>query len=825
MSIALLTLLCTSFSAGDDTGMMEIDTRTPIRKTSPMLWGIFFEEINHSGDGGLYAEMLRNRSFEDNRVPEECTEEGDFFVSPTGWKLPKKDQATPHLAWHLIVEQAEALFSLKNENPLNAASPTYGELQILTVAPTGRAGIANEGYWGLSIEAGSEYALSLYTRTPNGYAGTFYVALESADGQHTYATAELPAPTASFEQVNAVLRANTTDHNARLVLYGNAPGTLHFDMVSLFPRNTFKNRSNGLRPDIAEMLLGLKPSFIRFPGGCIVEGFTFSSAWNWKQSIGDIAERPGRQNLWGYRATDGLGYHELLQLAEDLGAEPVLVLNCGMTCQARNPMFTPLEKMDAYIQDFLDAIEYANGGPETRWGAERVKNGHPEPFKLKYITIGNENHGPEYEVRYRRIAEALRTKYPDVQLIANSPVSDAPADLEEHHYYSIPEWFVANAHRYDNYDRTKPKVFVSEFASSAAAGKGNLRAAVAEAAFMIGLENNSDQVVMAAYAPLLNNEHDREWPVNLIVFDNHRVYGTPSYYVQKLFSENRPDVLLRTQYSEHTQHRRFQNGRIGVGTWNTVAEFKDIEVTRGGQTLYRWNPDKGTEGWTLLAGEWTVEEGSLRQKDQGTNKHAYVGDPTWSDYTLRMKARKIQGAEGFLITVRSTDEWNWVRLNLGGWGNTDHGIESSYNNIVFNTVARRPGKIETDRWYDITVEVCGDRLKTWLDGEQIFDETIPVVQVPGVMANAGRITSTGEVVIKVANYLDTSVDIPVRLQGIGGPVSGTRFLLSHADPNAENSLSTPDAVVPLCESFRAENQPFTLSSPPCSFTLLRLRTE
>ncbi len=817
--------IISSLGSAEGHNMMEIDTQAVFRETSPMLWGIFFEEINHSGDGGLYAEMVRNRSFEDNRVPEGCTEEGDHFVSPSGWKLPKKEQAIPNLAWDLVVDKSEARFALKNENPLNDASPTYGELTIVSVSPGGRAGIANEGFWGMAIRPDEQYLLSVFVRAPQGYYGRLLASLESADGEHVYATAELPQPTATFTRITATLRSTGADNRARLLLSGDTPGTLHFDVVSLFPKATFKNRPNGLRRDIAEMLSGLRPSFIRFPGGCIVEGFTFQSAWNWKETVGDIAERPGRQNLWGYRASDGLGYHELLQLAEDLGAEPIVVLNCGMTCQARQPMFKPLEEMDSYIQDVLDAIEYANGGPETPWGAKRVENGHPQPFHLKYVTIGNENHGPEYEKRYRLIADAVRAKYPDVHIIANSTVSDAPVDFEEHHYYSIPEWFVAHAHLYDTYDRTKPKVFVSEFAANAAAGKGNLIAAVAESAFMIGLENNSDIVSMAAYAPLLNNEHDREWPVNLIVFDNHRVYGTPSYHIQKLFSENRPDVLFKVRFPEHIQRRGFDTGRVGVGTWATRAEFKDIEVKEGDRLLYRWDPNKGTEGWFEFAGEWVVEDGSLRQNDLGNQRRIYVGDPTWKNYTFHLKARKAEGQEGFLITVRSHNEWNWVTLNLGGWGNNKHGVTSSYNNIVFNTFAERPGTIESGKWYDIVVTVENDRITAWLDGEQIVDTTIPAVQIPGIFANAGRITETNEYVIKVTNYLDTTIEMPVVLKGREGTLTGTRTIMTNPDLAAENSLDNPQAVVPVSESFRAEKQPFSLALPPYSFTLLRLRAD
>lgn len=821
MRLLVLSVLLAGSQGMAMGAILKVDTTTVVREISPRLWGVFFEEINHSGDGGLYAEMVRNRSFEDNRVPEGCTTEGDAFVSPTGYKLGKGDQAIPKLGWTLVAEKGNATFELDTSTPLNAASPTYARLAV----QSGRAGIANEGYWGMSVVADAVYDLSVYIRAEQEYAGGIVVALESNDGTTTYATAELPAPGTDWNKISAALTSNATDHAARLVLYATGSGTVYFDMVSLFPRETYKGRANGLRPDLAKMVAALKPAFIRFPGGCIVEGFTPESAWDWKESIGDIALRPGRQNLWGYRATDGFGYHEMLQYAEDIGAEPIVVVNCGITCQGRRPIFQPMDNLQSYVQDALDAIEYANSGIGTKWGAERARNGHPEPFNMKYITVGNENGGPEYEERYRVFAEAIRTVYPEIQIISNSRMPNAPADIEEHHYYMTPAWFAANSGKYDDYDRSLPKVFVSEYAANQACGKGNLEAAVGEAAFMIGMENNSDIVDMAAYAPLFNNEHNREWPVNLIVFDNHRAYGTPSYYAQQLFAENRPDTLLAVECPEYATTTTIGAGRIGLGTWGTRAEFKDIEVRHGDRRLYAWEPAKGLEDWIAYEGDWTVENGAIRQNDLGTNRTIQVGNVNWTDYTLRLKARKLSGAEGFLIQVRAKDQGNWIWLNLGGWGNGQHGFESTFQNARFGEYPRKSGSIETGRWYDIEITVAGTRLVAWLDGNMLFDETIPVVTQPGVMANAGCVQDTGEYIIKVTNFLAKPVEMQVALQGCDAPLTGTITTLHDNERIAENSLDTPDAVTPKTEPFHAESGTFPHSFLPCSLTIIRVAEE
>ena len=801
--------------------MLKVNTDAPLIETSPQLWGIFFEEINHSGDGGLYAEMVRNRSFENNRVPEECTEEGEYFISPSGWKLRKGDQAIPKLAWKLVAGKADASFELDTATPLNDVSPTCARLEVTSLKSGGRAGIANEGYWGMSVVADAAYDLSVYVRADKGYAGNIIAALESEDGANTYATAELTALDADWTKVSATLTSNATDHTARLALYATSTGTVFFDMASLFPRETYRGRTNGLRTDLATLVADLKPAFIRFPGGCIVEGFTPESAWDWTETIGDVALRPGRQNLWGYRASDGFGYHEMLQFAEDIGAEPIVVVNCGMTCQGRIPIYQPLENLQPYVQDALGAIEYANGGTGTKWGAERARNGHPEPFNMKYITIGNENGGPEYKARYPIFDEAVRTVYPDIQLISNSPVPDAPANFEEHHYYMTPAWFAGNAHKYDDYDRSLPKVFVSEFAANQSCGKGNLEAAIGEAAFMIGMENNSDIIDMAAYAPLFNNEHNREWPVNLIVFDNHRAYGTPSYYAQKLFAENRPDTLLTLEYPDYAETLALDSGRIGIGTWSTRAEFKDIEVRYGQKLLYRWEPAKNLNQWMPYEGDWNVVDGVIRQEDMGTNRIIQTGDTAWTDYTLRLKARKIAGQEGFLILVRAKDAGNWVWLNLGGWGNREHGIESCFMNGRHGSYPRKPGSIETNRWYTIEITVEGDRLVAWLDGELLFDENIQMITQPGIMANAGRVKDTGEYILKVTNFLDHAVEMQVALTGCDSPLKGSITTLHAPERTAENSLDNPYNVTPKTTPFQVDAGAFPQSFPPCSLTIIR----
>jgi len=464
-----------------------------------------------------------------------------------------------------------------HSRPLNANNPNSLRLDVQAVGE--RAGVSNEGFNGINVRKGEKYLLSMAARANEGFAGTIDVSLEDADGKQL-ATTRFDGIGLDWKKLDAVLTSTESTPQARLVITTTAPGTIWLDMVSLFPAKTWKGRANGLRPDLAEMLVAMKPAFVRFPGGCFVEGDKLANATRWKQTIGDLSERPGHWNLWKYRSTDGLGYHEYLLLCEDLGAEPLFVINCGMAHEDNVPM----DKLGPWIQDSLDAIEYANGPVDSKWGALRAKNGHPAPFNLKYLEIGNENYGPLYQERYRAFYDAIKAKWPDIHLVADEPTKERPTEITDDHYYNSPDFFIHNAGKYDSYDRKGPKIYVGEYAVTKECGQGNLQAAVAEAAFMTGLERNSDHVVMSSYAPLFVNVGWRVWNPNAIVFDNHRAYGTPSYYVQKMFAENRGDVLLPIDIPNDAKKSlygvagRAANGDVIVKVVNVAKEPQEATI-------------------------------------------------------------------------------------------------------------------------------------------------------------------------------------------------------------------------------------------------------
>jgi len=519
---------------------LTVQANKPITNVPPNMWGIFFEDINFAADGGLYAELVKNRSFE-------------FFTPLMGWKEIKQNKDTGHI---LIVNRTEA----------NIANPRYAALTV--DAPNGSYGLSNEGFRGMGITKGQQYNFSMWANAPAGTGLQARVVLLDEKDQ-PIGEAALSGFHDGWQPYKVSLTATGTAAKGKLQLLFKGQGSIDLDMVSLFPANTWKNRPNGLRADLAQMLADLKPGFIRFPGGCIVEGRDLANRYQWKKTVGKPEERTLIVNRWNtefshrsapdYFQSFGLGFFEYFQLAEDIGAAPLPILNCGMACQFNTGEVVAMNELDPYVQDALDLIEFANGDAGTKWGALRAAMGHPAPFHLTMMGVGNEQWDPQYIERYKIFEQAIKSKYPDIKLVSSAgPFSKGPmfdylwkelkgsrADFIDEHYYMPPQWFLSNASRYDNYDRKKgPKIFAGEYAAHTKEGtepesRNTWGSALAEAAFMTGLERNADVVQMASYAPLFAHVEAWQWRPDLIWFDNLRAVGTPNYYVQKLFSANK----------------------------------------------------------------------------------------------------------------------------------------------------------------------------------------------------------------------------------------------------------------------------------------------
>ncbi|MFO1490054.1 MAG: alpha-L-arabinofuranosidase C-terminal domain-containing protein [Kiritimatiellia bacterium] len=769
----------------------------PGHRVSPTLWGVFFEDINLSADGGLYAELVRNRSFEDSDEPQH-------------WSLANAPGAAATL--RVTCEQPWA------GNPLNTRNKRSLRVDVTTATPASPAGLSNGGYWGIPVRAGEAMNLALALRGANEGGLSLTASLESKEGK-VYASAPIAAATADWAVRQAVLTPDTTDTDARLVLRAAAPGTVWLDLVTLFPAKTWKGRANGLRPDLAVMLEDLQPAFLRFPGGCWVEGDTLRESYRWKETIGPLQERRTQWNIWGYWATHGLGYHEYLQLCEDLKAEPLFCINVGMSHKEN----VPLDRMGEYVQDALDAIEYANGPASSFWGAQRARNGHPEPFGLKYLEIGNENGGKAYHERWPLFHAAIKARYPEIRLIANEWAGghpkEPPADLVDEHYYNTPEFFMNMAGHYDSYDRSGPKIFVGEYAVTRNTGEGSLRGAIGEAAFMTGLERNSDIVAMAAYAPLFVHVKHRRWNPDLINFDNTRAFGLPSYFVQHLFAVHRGDVVLPTAVEAASSPIPLQGGAIGVGTWLTQAGDSGYPDAGMDEPVYQSDFSGGTKGWRFAGGgEMKVVDGALRQSGTGENVRAVFGDKDWAGgYTLSLKARKLGGDEGFLVmfNLRDDHDRNW--WNLGGWGNTRHALE-----VGAGETGSAEGRIENNRWYDIRVETAGGRLKCFLDGRQIHDAAPP--QMRSFFASATTDETRGEIILKVVNGAYEAQPADIRIEGAripDGPAA-LAVVLTSAGAMDENSLDQPLKVAPRPFAVSVKEGVLRHDFPPNSFSIIRL---
>ncbi len=540
VSLLLVALTPLAGRGQGGTVVISADAAHPGAAISPQMFGIFFEDINFGADGGLYPELVKNRSFE--------------FSEPLS-------------GWHEIMgvsgkgmDVSKGELDIRSDDPLNASNPHY--LRVKTY--DSGYGFYNVGFRGMGVKAGAEYRFSAYVRAngPTAIRAT----LTNGAGD-PIAGGKLEGFSGRWQHYETVIRADATEPHARLNLFVDGTGTVDLDMVSLFPADTWNRRPNGLRKDLVQLLYDMHPGFIRFPGGCIVEGRRLMTRYRWKTTVGDIAQRKTIVNRWNdefdfrpapdYFQSFGLGFYEYFQLAEDIGARPLPILNCGMACQFNSSETAKMDELNEYIQDALDLIEFANGAADTPWGKLRVQMGHPAPFHLEMMGIGNEQWGPRYIERYKVFADALKAKHPEIRLVAAA--GPAPAgepfesmwaswrqlkpDFVDEHYYMAPDWFLNNTGRYDHYDRSGPKVFAGEYAAqtdstTSAKNRNNWKGAIAEAAFMTGLERNGDVVQMASYAPLLADVDAWQWTPDAIWFDNLRSYGTPNYYVQKVFANN-----------------------------------------------------------------------------------------------------------------------------------------------------------------------------------------------------------------------------------------------------------------------------------------------
>ena len=753
---------------------LRVDLSRTGKKVSPNQFGIFLEEINHAGDGGLYTELIRN---------------GSFREAPTldAWAPVRKGSAKVNL----FFDDQGSLNSVKTRS-----------LRIEIDSPSGEsAGVRNEGYWGIAVEKGHSYPFSMYARGAAGFDGPLTVSLEGADGT-VYGQAEISGLKPDWTRFSGTIQSDSTDPVARFAITADRSGTFWLNVVSLRPGDDI------FRADLLQMLKDLKPGFLRFPGGTYVQGNERETAFRWKNTIGDPAARAGHQDApWSYWSSDGLGYHEYLLLCERLGAIPMYVAYAGMTWTpgSKSPFGVlqkhrvpvsdyPMDEMGPIVQDVLDAIEYANGPVTSRWGSVRAKAGHPEPFGLKYVEIGNEDgHNPLYTERYMLIYDAIKARYPEIQIIANESrrrTAPLPMDFLDEHTYASPLGAIEFGNGLDSRERDGKKSVLAEYAVQTSGGYGNMRAALAEAVMLAGIERNSDVMPMASYAPLLANVDAINWRPDLIYFDATSSYGTPSYYVQKMFADSRLDSVVPVQV-ESADLRVRMDGEVSAEGYGAEAEFRDAKVTGGGD-----------------------------------------------DYTYSVRARKTGGDGGLVIRfAKQNGGGSYLAWFLGvrhrastlqvwgGGGNLDvpaYQLESSFSGALARAV---PGVIETDRWYGIEVRVQGRHVHCLLDGKEIQDVEVPESLGPSVYGAAGR-SAGGEVIVRLVNVSPLKQRVNIELAGAGSAqYLAVATHLASSDLDAENSLAEPTRIAPIERTLPRIGGSFQYDVEGNSFTVLKLKHE
>lgn len=815
-------MACCALTAGAQV-VIDVDANQRGPRISPTHYGIFFEDINHAADGGLYAELIRNRSFED----------GEGYGKPATMEAWTTQAASPSQLTARLIQPT------KKVKLLNDAQGNALQLDVRATEQS-PVSLVNEGFWGINTVQGRTYRLSFFAR--GTYQGTVKAALRSKDGATVYAQSVVsgfPADTKSskgkkgkqdqqWRKYTATLTANANDPQAQFALVLDGQGVLDIDVVSLFPP-TFKNRENGLRPDLAQMLYEMHPKFMRFPGGCFVEGqVSPENAFRWERTIGPIEERPGHWNVnWGYRTTDGIGFHEYLQMAEDLGAKPLYVVNIGLW----HGGLTPVDSIQPWIDECLAALEYANGDATTHYGALRAKNGHPAPFNIEYLEIGNENNQPNpefqsdhYYERYDQFRKAILAKYPKMNIIGNVVAwgddnpkweSTLPVDLLDEHYYRNPSWFAEAFRKYDSYDRRGPRIYVGEYAVTSGFGNlGNMNAALGEAVYMMGMENNSDMVPLNSYAPIFVNENDAKWRPDMIRFNSSRVMGTPSYYVQMLMPQHVGTQVVKVRqsspYTAIANSVTPERSRVGFATWGTKASFTHPSgVPKTGRPEF-------------VAGQWQIgSDDILRQSSLDEQCVAVCQTPIdGSHYTVKFRARKDAGNEGFIIVFNYVDPQNYCWINFGGWNNTQHGIERISGGGK-GQIEVKEGKIETGRWYDVTLKMAGDSLKCWLDQDLVFNTVLKGDVLPGVFSSATIDEPTDDLIIKVVNTGSEATTAKLNINHFN-MTSAYQIRLCANDGMDENTLQHPTNIYPTRHELSPQGNSLEVELAAFSLNIIRI---
>lgn len=773
-------------------GQSKITVR-PDRVTGQLgdLYGIFFEDLNHAADGGLYAEMVQNRSFEF------CAVDNPSYH--------------PLMAWEKIEKKYSRMqWWIQDSHPYSRRNPHY---LVCEIFETGMgAGVRNTGFTpGMYLQKGEKYRFSCLAATDGRGELPLRIVLENDEGRNLGQADIVVSNGTVWNHYEAEITAREITTAGNLSIYIEAVGRLYLDMVSLFPQKTFMQQRNGLRADIATLLADLKPRFMRFPGGCLVHDGSINaedrdSLYRWKNTIGVLEERPARRNNWGYNQTLGLGYYEYFCFCEEIGAKPLPVLPAGYDPHHQRKV--PFDQLDEWIQEALDLISFANDDASAQWGRIRCELGHPEPFGLEYIGIGNEEVGEGFFERYPYFHKAIKEKYPDIQIIASSGPFAAGgeyekgwncarrnhADLVDEHYYMAPEWFLANHHRYDSFDENGPKVFLGEYASW-----GNTwYNALTEASYMTGMERNSEKVGLACYAPLLCNVNYINWKPDMIWFDNHQAYGTANYYVQKLFMNHQGDDRIELEMTGIDDSVTIQDdpkGGFGLRTEpDTVVRYSQIMI----EDIQNGTIWKDSE--VYFVGD-NVEQYISADPDARVVTEDILLHTVESDhYIITVKGEMLYGRRGFMLQYGNRDEKNRYQWEIGGWQNMDSALTQDIAGRN-SCLTQSSFTVAADREYELKLEIEGRHLRAYIDGELIHEIHHAPVKIEPLYTAASIDRQSGDVIVKLVNVQKRPIDTVLHMEGIE-QAKGTAYIMSGFALKDENSFAEPLKVSPREEEIQ-----------------------
>lgn len=795
------------------TSSIQVDLESLRLPVNADLYGVTIEEINHAVDGGLYAEMIQNRSFEDGVPPLNCPYDAkrNLLTTPNGYQLPfLRPDSIP--GWR----RYSSFTGMATDQTATINDRNRRSLFVAVAADTlrGRGGVVATGYGGLSVRRGKQYDCSFYVKAGAPVARRLHIYLQDSTGTRISDNYTV-VPGGEWAKYRHTFTASVDDDRAGLVLVSDSSQSFWLDVVSLMPRDTWNERANGQRADLVKAIADLKPRFIRFPGGDFVEGYTAGTYPVWSETIGPIETRRHFWNVWNYGTTNGMGFHEYLQLCEDLAAEPVYVVNAGVTSQQRRPRYEDITAMDKLVQQTLDAIAYANEPADSTWGAMRAAYGHATPFHLKYIEIGSENYGTEYTKRFRLFEDAIHQKYPDITVISNRTVSKRKrTDWSDMHLNAGQSFYLSNTQRYlPTLDlRRAGAVFVGAFGYLGHSAGGTMQAAISEAVFLSGVENNPEAIRRLAYAPLLGNVHYTENYVPAISFDNARIALSPSYYMYKLFSENRGDWVLKSEVKTY-EKPAVTFGRAGVYMFDNSYELEDVRMN--GQLV---------DQAQVCSGDWTVSQGKLEAVPNRWN-YLLWGDTLAYDYTLTARIRRTKGSGALEWRFRDNGlpDVNQDYLAFVVGRNNQCELYHQSGNVRDTLSSEKPFAIENNRWYSVQITCREERVQCSVDGQPVFDASMR--KIPSLAMVATLDTLENEVILKVINT--TWHEEITDLEMLGGTFRNDISVIEMAaSPDVRNTLDNPTKVVPVVKSYSFPmGGPKIYHFPPHSVSILRLKLE